>query len=271
MADTRRELSALQTLLADNTAGDISAQDARDELISSHPSKVIQRGAYASFPTGPVTGDVYQTEMMRWRYSGSVWVPEGPIFQLTDPNLQTFAWVNQGSATVANTYGGIYLEGPSAGGSWDAKIRKKAAPSTPYKITACFLLTQDCTVSTNVGWGGLLFRESSSGKCHGLGWEYTMNSTSVTLLIEKLTNPTTFSAAYVLTAGTYILAGPGPFWARIQDTGTNRLCDISADGVNWINLHTIGRTDFLTADEVGFFVNPNRGKFGLTLLSWAES
>jgi hypothetical protein len=35
MVDTVRTLAALQTLLADNTAGDISAQDHRDQLVSS--------------------------------------------------------------------------------------------------------------------------------------------------------------------------------------------------------------------------------------------
>lgn len=37
MADTVRSLSALQTLLADNTSGDISPQDLRDFLVSVYP------------------------------------------------------------------------------------------------------------------------------------------------------------------------------------------------------------------------------------------
>jgi len=37
MADTRRSLSALQTLLADNTTGAISPQDVRDLLVSASP------------------------------------------------------------------------------------------------------------------------------------------------------------------------------------------------------------------------------------------
>ena len=38
MVDTRRSLAALQTLLADNTAGEISPQDIRDALVSMYPS-----------------------------------------------------------------------------------------------------------------------------------------------------------------------------------------------------------------------------------------
>lgn len=37
MADTRRSLSALQTVLADNTVGAISPQDVRDVLVSAAP------------------------------------------------------------------------------------------------------------------------------------------------------------------------------------------------------------------------------------------
>lgn len=40
MPDTRRSLSALQTLLADNVIGDISAQDVRDFLVSAY--RVVQ-------------------------------------------------------------------------------------------------------------------------------------------------------------------------------------------------------------------------------------
>lgn len=38
MADVRRTVAALQTLLANNTAGDIGAQDARDVLVSCAPA-----------------------------------------------------------------------------------------------------------------------------------------------------------------------------------------------------------------------------------------
>src|SRR5205823_4326526 len=103
------------------------------------PSLLQQSGAYASFPSSPVTGDVYRSEMHGWRYSGSAWVPFGPLFPLADPNLQTFAWVNQGAATVSNTYGGIFVSCATNSGSHGIRIRKKAAPATPYTITAYVL------------------------------------------------------------------------------------------------------------------------------------
>ena len=45
MADTERTLTALATLLADNTAGDISAQDVRDLLISVGNGKTAQNSS----------------------------------------------------------------------------------------------------------------------------------------------------------------------------------------------------------------------------------
>jgi hypothetical protein len=45
MVDTVRTLSALQTLLADNTAGDISAQDVRDFLVSAYSPFLVDVSA----------------------------------------------------------------------------------------------------------------------------------------------------------------------------------------------------------------------------------
>lgn len=58
MVDTIRTLSALQTLLADNTAGDISAQDVRDMLVSVYGAGLTPN---AQSPVGSdITGAVGQ-------------------------------------------------------------------------------------------------------------------------------------------------------------------------------------------------------------------
>ena len=81
MAGTRRSESALDTLFADNTAGDISAQDGRDVITSVHPEKVIQTGAHGSIPGSPLTGDLYLPNdgYSLHRYSGSAWIGWGRI------------------------------------------------------------------------------------------------------------------------------------------------------------------------------------------------
>jgi hypothetical protein len=50
---------------------------------------------------------------------------------------------------------------------------------------------------------------------------------------------------------------------------------LSADGMNWIVIHSVGRTDFCTADQVGFFGDcgtsgsVNTLNFATILSSWA--
>lgn len=63
MTDTVRTLSALQTLLADNTSGDISPQDARDVLVSSWtPGWVQYLDHRLSDETPHTDDDFFQTD-----------------------------------------------------------------------------------------------------------------------------------------------------------------------------------------------------------------
>jgi hypothetical protein len=43
-------------------------------------------------------------------------------------------------------------------------------------------------------------------------------------------------------------------WLRIADNGTSRICSWSGDGFTWQAIDTQTRTDYLTANEVGFYV-----------------
>ena len=52
MADTTRSLAALQTLLADNSSGDISAQDARDFLVSTYKPQAWPAGGRLTTESG---------------------------------------------------------------------------------------------------------------------------------------------------------------------------------------------------------------------------
>jgi len=61
-------------------------------------------------------------------------------------------------------------------------------------------------------------------------------------------------------------------WFRITDDGTNRICHVSGDGQHFITIHSVGRTDFLTADEVFFGVVGTTNFANRTLLlSWKQS
>lgn len=192
--------------------------------------------------------------------------PYGTLQYFTDPNLQSWSWVNQGTASVTSFGRTIYMDTGTASATDNLRVRVMTAPSTPYTITAAlyYLMPQ-----VDFMFGGLCFRESGSGKlatlclkshsadyANGFSWS-----------AQKWTNPTTFSANYSL-SGSLTKAnnfGDNVVWMRIADDGTNRKLSISKDGQNFRQIHSVGRTDFLTADQVGFWLNANNATYGLGL------
>src|SRR5437763_9881287 len=94
----------------------------------------------ASRPAG-TEGDLflptngYQIE----RKGASVYAAWGPIFPLAVPDDASYSWVNQSTATVTTTKGGIHLLQPAGSTGTNASLRVKSAPATPYTLTA-FLL-----------------------------------------------------------------------------------------------------------------------------------
>lgn len=192
------------------------------------------------------------------RDTGGALAPWGPIYPMTLPVDGDFAWINQGSATVDATKGGIFLYGPAAA-AFNLRIRKKAK-SPPYTITAAFTMIGTLTANS---FGGVLWRESGSGKLVTF-----IAAGGQTLQLTKWNDPNTAVSNYVAN----VAASYGqPIWVRLADDNTNRIVSMSQDGQNFVQLHSVGRTDFMTADEVGFYVSAETRDFGLTLLSWKET
>jgi hypothetical protein len=202
---------------------------------------------------------------------GTSWYSFGYTPISTAPVNADFAWINQGTATITQTNGGLFLSSPtSAGANW--RIRKKAAPATPYTITAeISLITFDANESAGAG---LCFRQSSDGKLVILTIIYLSNLTS--LYISKFNDASTWSGGnYLFTGGDLASAAHGKsIFFRIADNGTNRICSYSSNGTDFLVLHTVTRTDFLTADEVGFFGgsgNANANITGMSISSWVQA
>lgn len=229
----------------------------------------IHTAAYASRNAAAKAGRLFLPSdgFVVERDTGSAWAPWGPLFPLTAPVDGDYAWINQGGASVVTTNGGIHLSVPS-GASDNVRIRKKAAPSTPYTITAFFI---PLLYPTQYYQAGLCWRQSSNGKLvtFGLGGANTSGNPD-DFEITKWNSATSFSAGYTqANTGTLFIR----MWLRITDNGTNRICSFSHDGQNFMQFHSVGRTDFLTADEVGFHIYCNNGTqgAGMTLLSWKQT
>ena len=194
------------------------------------------------------------------RDTGAAWVPWGPIFPMTVPVSGDYAWFNQGGASVVITNGGIHLSIPSSA-TTNFRGRTKAK-TAPYTITAAFLLNFYPSNFTRAF--GLFFTDDTKVHGFGVGFNNTYQLSST-----KWTDSTTIDTNYTTTA--YQIFSP-VLWLRIADDNTNRVSSFSADGINWVVFHSIGRTDHLTATKVGFGGDAlNSQVAGLTLLSWKEA
>lgn len=189
----------------------------------------------------------------------------GPNNLLTPPIDAQFTWVNQAGASVSSSDVGIAMIIPAGGGdSW--RCREKIAPTPPYTITA--LLSHFGTG----GFGGLAFRNSGAGTLAGIFPYYfsTLTTSRNSVYVRKQTSPTVVSADYISDQN---IASYEHIWIRIQDTGVNRISSLSKDGINFVQIHSVGRTDFLTADRILWFGNnQNLATFTtiFTLRSWKE-
>jgi hypothetical protein len=137
-------------------------------------------------------------------------------------------------------------------------LGKAVAVTAPYTITAHLMQGgADCKF-------GLLFINSTSGKLHTLEID-TINSE---ISSTKWTDTGTISAAYVTITNVYSRS----IWLRIADDGVNRVCSYSYDGRNFYAFHTVGRTDFLTADQVGWYQRDTANlNTTVTLVSWKQT
>lgn len=169
------------------------------------------------------------------------------------PAASGFSWDNQGSATLTDANGGLLFTVPANGGT-SIRVAYKSAPATPYKIETAFFLNAP---GVDYLRAGLAFRQSSDGKIvyHALGY-----SGKYGYFGYKFTNATGFSGTYNDTG--WLPVG-GLWWLRIGDSGTNRTVELSADGWNWFEIHSVSRTDFLTADQIGLCVDSNNATYGV--------
>lgn len=226
---------------------------------------VITTAAYASRQAAAKAGRLFlpNNGFHVERDTGSVWAPWGPIYPMTPPVDGDFSWVNQGGSTVDTTNGGIFLLAPATALT-NLRVRVKTAPSPPYTITAALLVRSP---GINFAGVGLCFRQSSDGKLATLGLEHN-NDWQV--VAHKFTSATAFSANYTsLNLGTLF----SPMFLQISDNNTNRIVRISTDGQHWQQIHSVTRTDFLTANQVGFYASADQATWdcGVTLLSWKET
>lgn len=247
--------------IEESQAGKVLAADAAFAIIDD--VAFVRTGTNAARPAASKAGRVYlPTDVpVVYRDTGSVWEAFGPVHKLTDPNLQTWSWVAAGSATATTVGQTIFLKDVGHTAGRGLRFRQMTAPATPYTVTAC-LLGHNLWTKAALRFG-IGFRQSSDGKLHVLSCEQGLVNS------DKYTTETAFSATYESRG-----AVEYPRWIRMTDDGTNRVFSTSGDSNNWISWASIGRTDFLTADRIGFWADAENAATpnydcGVTLMSWA--
>lgn len=189
--------------------------------------------------------------------SGSIEAVPNNRFQNNAGNLWTtanFSWVNQGSATVVDSgTGGFYFTLPSEA-SWNHRGIFRAVPTKPYRIR--------CKVRFGPGakpWDGaegaiisLGCRQSGTGELEGLGVRLGEN-----MAVWQWSSPTAYNGV-VDSAQTCTFCDDA-IWLQFRETASERQYYSSHDGNSWTRAGNAfwqtGRTSFLTADQMGVFVN----------------
>lgn len=183
---------------------------------------------------------------------------------LVDPTGLSWAWVNQGSATIATNGASLALNGPAdASDSW--RMRVKAVPAKPYTI---IIHHKVAALGLNYAGGGVGWLQTSNNFFAGLN-QYFNSSVGQGLNIGKSGTNYSFDAEYVATIGAYERFD----WVKLTDAAAgSRTISVSLDGYNWILLHSVATDDFITPDRLYFGVNPRHGSYAaaVTIDSWEE-
>ncbi|RFZ11176.1 hypothetical protein DSM43518_02016 [Mycobacterium marinum] len=211
---------------------------------------------FASLPAAGNAGRTYWCEDVGLTLldDGTDWrrVWGGPLGYFTAPPSSGWSAVNAGSTTWAANKDAMLFTAPSDGtGSYHLQVRT-LTPSSNYTARFNVELTAMDAASTDAWVMGIVLRESSSGKF--LTLELIVSSSAfgsgAVLRAAKWNGTSSFSAAY---KSRYVqfLSGGIPNWLQFRDNGTTRYFEYSHNGVDWVTLHPVGRTDFCTPDQIG--------------------
>jgi hypothetical protein len=229
----------------------------------------ISTGTTASLPAAGTAGRLYLPTDGPYIYqdNGSSWGAFGPVYALTPPVSGNFSWVNQGDATLDTSNGAMTIVCPSSNGSAEShRLRVLSIPSAPYTATFGLMMNFPNPSSQLVLCGPTL-RLSGSGQF--ITFSFRTDSGDLNFTLDKYTNATTYSgSSYVASAQKLNFLNGSITWLRIQDDNVNRIFSISKDGYHFQQVFSVGRTDFITPDQIGIDLNPYQAPASLALVHY---
>lgn len=222
--------------------------------IQTNSSQVLI-GTRANLPGSvPVAGTTYVCTDSPYEYvsTGSVWSAFFYGQPVTEPIPGNFSWMNQNTATLTTTFGGMQLFSPHTSGQ--VNIQYLAYPSTPFTRTMAFLPSNPVAATNN----GMGFVFSDGTKIETF---FLVMGTVVQLQVD-----TGATAAGGLTANLFNATYQGItslVWLQYSDSGSNRTFKISLDsGSTWYQLYTEATNTFLTPTRLGFMIDAGGATYG---------
>jgi hypothetical protein len=209
--------------------------------------------------------------VLPYLFDGSVYYTGSPLRAVTLPDLTTFTWVNQLTATIAADGHALVLHDP--GNNFSQKLRIHAIGGGKTTVTAAVTLTE---LPVNFNECGVGLYESGTQKFEGLAVT-SQNSNGISIQGRRWTNPTTFSSA-ISNAGQVSQQNgfglPSLVWFQAIYDGTNVVLNYSSDGLNFSQLLTESKTAWFTTapDTFAFYCAAGNAVYDawLELTSWKE-
>jgi len=232
----------------------------------------VSIGTYSSLPGSATNaGDIYKCtdSPVEFVWTGAAWQAYWGTYPITLPLSSGWSWDNQGSATLDASLGIQQIAEDVQGNVVNYRVRYRSIPSAPYTVTALIAFAMP---PINYRNGGLCLRQSSDGKLitFRLQWNGSWR-----IAVVKHADSSTDTATYTDITNVGDMLSPYA-WMRIQDDSTNLYFHISGDGLNFNYIYSVARTDYLTADGIGFFISArdntalNPGA-AMSLISWVEA
>ena len=248
----------------------VDAPNNRHNVVIAGSSGGISSLTVAAFDAatsgGTVQGGLTHVRMNDGLYeciwNGSAWEYYFASRRVRRPVDSAFSWINQSTSTVTTTSGGVYLHQPATATQYMA-IRKRAAPATPYIVTA--LMIPNAHPTGQMAFG-LTIGDGTKQTTFSIGF-----SGGVVIMNERWNSFSSWDGIYANPEFKDFPLG-APVYLRMADDGANRKSSISFDGFNFRQWHTVSRTDFVTGTEVGFWVKAQNATHdaGVMLVSWEQ-
>ena len=220
------------------------------EVLDGIRADISAVGPLANLPTsGMKQGDRYKCSDSQYEfvYTGSLWQAFFSGFPVSLPPLaSSLSWVNQGAAVANNTLGGLYIQAPIGGGD-NQRMLVQSLPSPPWSVVAGI---SPPTFQENYIRCGLVLRDSGSGR------EFIFCFSPGGLAVYQYNSFSSYAGCPLNCP-----ALTQKLFFKIRDDGANFVFSLSPDGVNWIQLWSVGRTSWLgNPDQLGVFADSNNGE-----------